>query len=411
MPNIFPRIDLSQPTVGAQVTPDDAVPTPSVLGSVNAPSSSSLALNGVDNDVQAARDRVAADAPHKYDYSAHGVLGNIGHVIARTGNIVGDVLDPQATALIPNSDLYNARMRQTHMDELDKAQEKQAAAQKESDTTENESANREQKGDIASATQDTAMAKTNAQLAQHGFKMDPEKGIVPLAYEEMSPTQQAVYDLKGSQSAQADATAELRAAEAANAPEKIELAKQKLASISQTQDIARQRLGLSAQGLGFQQEKFYNPQPTAMERNKADMGHSSIHQIGEMRDVLDKRPDIFGPGAGRANRVQQWMGSSDPDAIKYRNSAQYLADHSAALFGGRGEYIMKQLHDLTDERFGPEALKQALDEAEGTTKGFVNAGATHGKGGKSGYDMPAGGAPASGGKPEYAFVNGKLVKQ
>ena len=78
------------------------------------------------------------------------------------------------------------------------------------------------------------------------------------------------------------------------------------------------------QALGFQQDKFYNPQPTAMERNKADMGHSSIHQIGEMRDVIDKRPDIFGPGAGRGNKIQQWLGSSDPDAIKYRSSAQYL---------------------------------------------------------------------------------------
>lgn len=407
MPNIFPSIN---PQRTDMVTPDDPqqVPQASILGSVNAPSSADLALNGANSTLQSARDKYAADTPQKYDYSAHGVLGNIGHVIGRVGNIAGDILDPEAASLIPHSDLWNARKLFEDQQDVDKATGDQQSAQKESDTVANEGANREQKGDIESSKEDLATTKTNAQLAQHGFKLDPEKGIVPLSYEELSPTQQAAHDLKQSQGEQAEATAQLRAAQAANAPEQIKIAQSKLASIARTQDIALQRIGLSREALGFQEDKQYNPQPTAQERNKGDLAQSSIHQIGEMRDVLDKRPDIFGPGAGRGNRIQQWLGSSDPDAIKYRSSSQYLADHSAALFGGRGEYIMKQLHDLTDERFGPDALKQALTEAETTSQGFKNAGTVHSKGGSSSYSTPAAGSP---GKADYVFQNGKLVKQ
>lgn len=409
MPNIFPPIQLTNPALAATVQPDDNVPTPGVLGSVSAPSSSSIALNSADNDVQAAKDRYAGDVPKKYDYSAHSVLGNVGHVLARTANIAGDILDPAATSLIPGSDLYNAHKRAGDLEEVDKANEKQMAAQKEADSVDNEQANREQKDDIESSKENQATAKTNAQLAQHGFKMDPDKGIVPLNYEEMSPTQQAVVDLKGSQSRLADAKTEYEGAMQRGDTAAARIAQAKLQAETRSQDIALQRIGLSRDALGFQQDKFYNPQPTATERNKGDLAHSSIHQIGEMRDVIDRRPEIFGPGAGRANRIQQWLGSSDPDAIKYRSSSQYLADHSAALFGGRGEYIMKQMHDLTDERFGPEALKQALTEAEKTSQGFANAGTTHGKGGTSGYSTPPSGTLApSDGRTQTFHVGDKV---
>lgn len=169
MPNIFPPIDLQKPVVGAQVTPDDQVPVPGVLGSVAAPSSASLTLNGADNDLQAAKDKLASDAPKKYDYSAHGVLGNVGHVLARSANVVGDILDPAATSLIPNSDLYNAHKRAGDQEEVDKLNEKQLAAQRESDSVENENAQRtQQQGqfDAEQPSRDARTAETAASTAK-----------------------------------------------------------------------------------------------------------------------------------------------------------------------------------------------------------------------------------------------------
>lgn len=169
MPNIFPPIDLQRPVVGAQVTPDDQVPVPGVLGSVAAPSGASVALNGADNDLQAAKDKVASDTPKKYDYSAHGVLGNIGHVLARSANIAGDILDPAATSLIPNSDLYNAHKRAGDIEEVDKANAKQLAAQKESDAVDNENAQRtQQQGqfDAEAPGRDARTAEAQASTAK-----------------------------------------------------------------------------------------------------------------------------------------------------------------------------------------------------------------------------------------------------
>lgn len=240
---------------------------------------------------------------------------------------------------------------------------------------------------IPEKTQATAL-KTDAGLREHGFKTDAQGNIVPLDYSEMGPQQQGKIDLQNSQTKLADERAAYQQALQRGDTAGAHLAQQRIQAEYRNQDIALQKLGVQKEALGLHEDEFYNPQPTGGERTKGDLAKSSITQIGTLRSVLDKRPDIFGPGPGRANKFQQWLGSSDPDAVKYRSAAQYLADHSAGMFGARAEYVMRQLHDLTDERFTPEALKAALNQAETTAKGFAEAGTTHGRQGKSGYGVP-----------------------
>jgi hypothetical protein len=124
-----------QAALNAALQPTDAsTSSPSVLGKITspgtgvAPSSDSIAyalpripspnatpseqgLVDSQNSLQDAQiHRSSLDKP-KYDFSQHGVLGNIGHVLGRIGNIGGDILDPEATSLIPNSDLFNAHQK------------------------------------------------------------------------------------------------------------------------------------------------------------------------------------------------------------------------------------------------------------------------------------------------------------
>lgn len=166
MPNIFPSIQ----TQGAGIVPyDTSVPQDSILGNVSAPSSSSVALTGAGNALQAAQDKYKADTPQKYDYSAHGVLGNIGHVLGRVGNIAGDILDPEAASLIPHSDLWNARRLYEDQGDVDKATENQAGAQRESDTVNNEQANRDaeqSKFDAEAPNRAASLASTEAGTAK-----------------------------------------------------------------------------------------------------------------------------------------------------------------------------------------------------------------------------------------------------
>jgi hypothetical protein len=221
--------------------------------------------------------------------------------------------------------------------------------------------------------------KNTATEREHGLKRDDQGNLVPLSYEEMPPEQQAQFDLRRAQQDAATARAELdRSKNDPNSPA-FKLAQGRLAVAQQNAATALQRLGLSAREFGFHQDQFYNPQPTATERQRGDLAQSAVDRVAEMRSILQKHPEFFGPGAGRAQKVATWLGSQDPDAQTYQSAARYLADHSAGIFGARGEYIMNQLHSLTDPHFNPAALNAALDEAERTAQHFVKAGTVHGR--------------------------------
>lgn len=420
MPNIFPPLQMQSPT--ALVQPQDQAPSPSVLGSVSAPSNADLALNGANAKLQ-------SDTPQQYHYGAHGVLGNVGHVLERFGNIAGDILDPGATALIPGSDLFKQRQVAQDHALVQQAEENKAVEQKEQDTVANEGANREQKGDIESSKEDVATAKTNAALAGHGFKLDSEKGIVPLSYEELSPTQQAVHDLKQSQSDQADATAQLRAAQAANAPEQIKLAQQKLASIAQAHSLIAERLGLSrdifnmhAYGTGpdgkalpgAMMDDNNNPigtavqgnvKPTTQARDAATRAGIGEDLEGRIRQQL-KDPAIrtqIGPLLGRAKNFQEFVGNLPPELSQFGNDLTSYAAFQAGMHPVRGigalQYFDKVVGGLGQT---PEQLEGKLNSGHAVAEDVKNAGKPKTAGSKEA------GSP---GKADYVFQNGKLVKQ
>jgi hypothetical protein len=102
-------------------------------------------------------------------------------------------------------------------------------------------------------------------------------------------------------------------------------------------------------------------------------------QIQTMRDVINRRQDMFGPAAGRGTNLQAWLGSSDADAAKYRAAQAYLAEHSTGMMGSRNGEVMMHNMDLQSPRFNPQALLASLDQAEKTSGEFIKAGTLHGK--------------------------------
>ena len=416
MPNIFPPIQMQSPT--AMVDPSQS----DILGSVAPPSAGSMALTDAQNKLQ-------ADTPQQYHYGAHGVLGNIGHVLERFGNIAGDILDPGATALIPGSDLFKQRQMAQDRSLIQQATENKAAEQAEQDKVANEQANREQKGDIESGKEDVATAKTNAALAAYGFKLDPDKGIVPLSYEELSPTQQAVHDLKQSQSEQAEATAALRAAQAANAPEQIKLAQQRIRVAQQNAQTAAGRLGLShdifnmhAFGTGPDGKPLPgameddngntigtalqgNVKPTTQARDAATRAGIGENLESRIRQQL-KDPAIrtqIGPLLGRAKNFQEFIGNLPPELSQFGNDLTSYAAFQAGMHPVRGigalQYFDKVVGGLGQT---PEQLEGKLNSGHAVAEDVKNAGKP-----KTAGSQAAGAT----GKADYLFKDGKLVKQ
>ena len=183
----------------------------------------------------------------------------------------------------------------------------------------------------------------------------------------MSPPEQARFDLQSAQKELAHATAQYRLAQASGNTEqqelqrqRIELTTKRLQLMGHTADrldkqfefrsqgtvggVAPEGTLLSEGGKPVGTANAANVRPTGAEINKGDLAKSAVERVASMRDILKRRPDLFGPGNGRISSLQMAIGNQDPEAQKFLTDSKYLADHSAALFGGRGEYIQQSLN-------------------------------------------------------------------
>jgi len=354
--------------------------------------------------------------------------------IAHAGDIAESLFFPAAAAFTPGTTMnhqrlvHNARADVVADDESRirnaQAAEQESLPELHQQQVENVADKNEAQREIAAARNeylqsehdrkvDADKNRVQSTLAQHGFKLDLQGNVIPLPYEEMSQEQQSVHDLKASQQEVADATASLRKAQKDNIPKAQQLAQQRIDVAMKNAEIARDRLGLSTAqfdlkkggadesqalpgqlvddsnrtiGTAFQG----NLKPTAQQRNKADLAHSADEQIATMKEIIQKHPDIFGPGKGRITDIETWLGSQDPDASRFRTARTLAADHSAGVFGGRSETALNELNRaLGMFHDNPQAAMAGLEGFGKANTLFRNAGTPH-TAGSSTPQRPAG---------------------
>jgi len=115
--------------------------------------------------------------------------------------------------------------------------------------------------------------------------------------------------------------------------------------------------------------------PTGQERNKADLANSAHDQIQDMKGIVQKRQDIFGPAAGRKTDFTVWIGSQDPDAQRFRAARTIAGDHLAGVFGGRSEAALQALDSAIGHfKDNPAAITAGLDQLDKANQRFVQAG-------------------------------------
>jgi hypothetical protein len=270
-----------------------------------------------------------------------------------------------------------------------------------------------------------------AQLREHNLKSDEDGQIVPLKYEEMTPAAQAIHDLKGSQEELADANAALKKAQNDPNSPAFRLAQQRVNNATQSRSVAMERLGLSEKqfemrahgteggealpgsmigddgrtiGTAFQA----NVRPTGTQRTKGNMADSAAQQISDMKSIISKRPDIFGPLAGRTTDLQVWLGSQDPDAQRFRAARTIAGDHLAGTFGGRSAEALHALDNALGQfKDNPSAAMAGLDQLAGATKNFQKAGTVKTTGSEAAADQPLGDTT----KPDGVYeMNGKQFR-
>lgn len=191
---------------------------------------------------------------------------------------------------------------------------------------------------------------------------------------------------------------ELKQALAENSPEKAMIAQIKLQQAQQRLNIASQRLGLSGRQFEFRSQgtvggvapegtivsergipvgtaNAANVRPTATEVGRADLAVSAKEQLDTMKAIVKRRPDLFGPGAGRVTKFTEWIGSQDPEAQQYVTARRILADHASGVFGARSAQAAAALEAASGQfQFNPEANLKAMTQIEQAMKTIEQKG-------------------------------------
>lgn len=260
--------------------------------------------------------------------------------------------------------------------------------------------------------------KRQQELAQHGLKtvVNPD-GTTTLAVDPDSPVTkanankdakiQAATEYLAAQTASAKAQKELREAQAAYENNKSDPNSLVSKQVAERLATARQNAQTSAGRLNQTQLTYQarymgvgpdgqplagamitddgrpvgstfsaNLRPTGTERNKGDMANSADVQLGDIKSIMQKHPQLFGPGYGQSTEFTKWLGSQDPDAQRFMAARTIAADHLAGTFGGRSEAALQALDDAIGQfKDNPKAAIAGIDQLSGANKSFIKAGA------------------------------------
>ena len=206
------------------------------------------------------RDEYDKNHPWGADISAHpGTLGKIGHVAGLIGQIAGSAVAPGIVEQIPGTQAHRQVKMAGEAEQLEKTRGQETAAALEKNKEKHEEniesdlqiklQNAQDKIDIE---QQKTLNARELGLRKQGLKPDPANPAgppIPVTREDMSPTEQAVYDLKDAQKNAAQAKALLDQTKAdPNSPQNK--------AIRDRIKIMAQNAGTAAEKLGLDKKKY-----------------------------------------------------------------------------------------------------------------------------------------------------------
>jgi hypothetical protein len=241
------------------------------------------------------------------------------------------------------------------------------------------------------------------QLHALGYKMGDDNTIQPLSYDEMSPQQQGVHDLKASQQELADARSALAKAQKDNIPAAQEMAKQRISNAQRNAAIAAGRLGLSEREFEanyYGTDEKGNPlpgapadeagqpigiktagitKPTATAQGRAAQGKAIIESANHLKNQIDDNKELFGNLGSYWNQAVNGTPISNPKAAKMMSELQSFAALQPALHGFRSHDAMREFTRLIGGiPKNPEALKASIDGlVESAATPMIHAGSVN----------------------------------
>jgi hypothetical protein len=151
--------------------------------------------------------------------------------------------------------------------------------------------------------------------------------------------------------------------------------------------------------------------PTADEQKKADLVDNLNENLGVVEEILHRRPDLFGPIAGRMTEMKNSFGTHDPDIAALEAAQHQLGMVQQGVHGMRSAQGMQGAVDSIMNGFhnSPEAMQRSIETVRSSAKTFSNAVGEKGQPGVGG--MPSEGPKVGTVESGYRFKGGDPGKQ
>jgi hypothetical protein len=326
-----------------------------------------------------------------------GIAGKILHGLATAGNIAGDVFAPAAMALIPGTQLHNNMLEGQNMRGITEGTEN-AEREAQTENLEAQPEIKESKLALDREKQNETEEKNKNDLAQKyrklGLKYDPVTGqAAPLPYEELSPEEQAVHDLKTNQADAAEARAELDKLKGDPNSQLYQLQLKRLQVATQNAQNAQRRLGLSEQQFANKINEQELVKPSGQAQSRGSAAQAALDVLPDLQNEIRANAEELGPIFGRLQRGEIKIGDVDPKIQKLYSTMQSFYAMQPAVHGFRNAEFVKDFDSFVGGlQTNPEATLAGLEGLKPTLDAVAKEGKTYHKRIVEGKDNTGGGA-------------------
>jgi hypothetical protein len=122
------------------------------------------------------------------------------------------------------------------------------------------------------------------------------------------------------------------------------------------------------------QSDEWKPKVTADEKKKAELAENIAYNSNSVANIILRRSDLLGAGAGRLTNVEQMVGNNDRDISALGTAIHNIAMANSGVHGFRSNEGVKDTESkiLNNFKNGPAAVAGALRELTGSVQTFID---------------------------------------
>jgi hypothetical protein len=308
-----------------------------------------------------------------------GWLGKIGQVAKTMGNVAGDVFAPSVMAMIPGTDL-NKRIEAARVEAQRERAQREGLEERRVGTEERrvgveeakEKREAEAAGQPKPKEEEWMLSKDYQGPNGEPVEIEKNSGALRLAGSGISGIKRIEPGEKGKPSEEDKAISDYLAA---NKLTDTPANRDKARDVLKTRDrkpVDEELTDINKQIKEAQLEKL--EEPTVDETRRADLARNMRENLESLEEIATRRPDLFGPLAGRLTTLRQAVGTDDPDVAKLRAIHEYLGMASVGAHAMRNAQHVGAAADAIMASFtnSPKAMLAAIEEGKKSTQTFLD---------------------------------------